>query len=332
MPYERLGERLSSEPSPTFATLPDGSVDRYCSVRAGAAGPISSIERFSRELTERSSFRLSVESTEPGGQAVNAAGQLHALGGDVTCYGHLDGAVFEGLPYRTVSMGQPAIVDAFDFRDGDVMFVEQTGMEAWTLADLRAVADLDEALAVDAVGAANWVSFPGLGPAFHELGEADLPRVPFLVDPGDVVGAEPAEFDRLSDALGALQGTFDVVYNANPAEIRATAAPFVDGSADDADRLAAIREAAGIDAAVKHGRREAVAATAGGTTRVENLAVADPTRHTGGGDHFTGGLAFALAAAWDWELALALGNACASYYVETGETGSSEAVRAYAAG
>lgn len=330
MPYDRLLDRLGEGAAPATTTLPDGSVDRFCRLAAGGRDPLTSLDDFGSEIVDRnrSTFRIRIESTEPGGQAVNVAEQLHALRSDVTCYGHLDHPVLADLPFEAVSMGRPALVDAFNFRDGDVMFVEQTGMDEWTLADLRAVADLEEVFSVDAVACANWISLPGLGPAFHEFGDADLPRVPFFLDPGDVVGAAEAEIERLVDALSALQDTFDVVYNANPREISATAAT-VAGPDDDGNAAcaAAIREAAGIHAAVVHGQDEAIAATADGATVVETLRVEDPARHTGGGDHFSGGLAYGLGAGWDWEPALALGNACASYYVETGEPPGVEEIR-----
>lgn len=333
MPYGRLAGRLADADEPTLATLPDGSVDRYATLSAGGDGRLRTLADFVTELgaRERATFHVDVESTEPGGQAVNTAGQLHALGADVTCYGHLDHPVLDDLPFRTVSMGPPAMVDAFNFREGDVMFVEEAGMADWTLSDLEAVVGLEAALSVDAVCCANWVSFPGLAPAFHELGEMSIPRVPYLLDPGDLVGADRAAIEQLCDALGALQGTFDVVFNANRAEIRATAAPFVEDDADDEARLSAIREAAGIEATVLHGRNDAVAATPDGTVAVENCTVDEPVRHTGGGDHFSGGLGYALALGWDWELALAAGNACASHYVETGTTGDVEEIAEIAA-
>lgn len=318
MPYDRLRERLADPPAPECSTLPDGSVDRFCAV-SGGGEPFETREAFARAILDgdRSSFDLVVESTEPGGQAVNAAQQLHALGGEVTCYGHLDDPVFDALPFGTVSMGDPAVVDAVDFAGGDVMFVE--GTADWSLADLRRVADLRDVFGVDAVCCSNWRSFPGLTHAFETLADLgiDLPRVPFVFDPGDVAGGDPEAVEALSDALGGLQGTFDVVFDANRAEVRATAAILADAPSDDAERLAAVREATGVEAAVMHAPEGAVAATAEGVTTVEGCSVDDPKRHTGGGDHFSGGLSYALANGWEWDVALACGNACAAHYVGT---------------
>lgn len=324
MPYDRLGRRLEEQPSPTLATLPDGSIDRFCTLSTGVGGPLRTRETLGRELQDanRSTFRMHVESTEPGGQAVNVAQQLHALGSEVTCYGHLDAPVFDTLPFDTVSMGDPARVYAFNFPDDDVMFVEGSAIADWTLRDLRDVATLSDAFAVDAICCSNWVSVPEMGRAFHQLASEDLPRVPFLVDPGDIVGSPPEEIESLRRALAALQDTFDVIYNANRGEIRATAATLPESLADDHDRVEAIRAATGIEAVVMHARTEAVAATSGGLTAVDNIRVARPERHTGGGDRFTGGLGYGLASDWDWELALACGNACAAHYVDTGDTGT----------
>ncbi|MFB6104944.1 MAG: PfkB family carbohydrate kinase [Halobacteriaceae archaeon] len=331
MSYERLPARLADRPSPTVATLPDGSIDQYCTLTAGAVGPIRTRATLGREIEDpdRSTFRMHIDTTEPGGQAVNVATQLDAIGADVTCYGHLDDPLFDTLDFETVSMGGPATVYAFNFADSDVMFVEGSVGEDWTLEDLTSITDLTEVFAVDAVSCANWVSFPGLGPAFHELATRELPRIPFILDPGDIVGSDPSAIGALRDAIASLQETFDVVYNANRQEIRATAATLEDPPADDRDRLAAIRSATGITATVLHAPEEAIAATPDGITAVDSLHVSDPARHTGGGDRFTGGLAYGLAAGWDWELALACGNACAARYVETGRTPDLETLAAF---
>jgi hypothetical protein len=44
---------------------------------------------------------------------------------------------------------------------------------------------------------------------------------------------------------------------------------------------------------------------------------------------FSDGLAVALGDGWDWEPALTLANACATYYVENGDTGDRESLREF---
>ncbi|KPN30473.1 hexose kinase, 1-phosphofructokinase family [Halolamina pelagica] len=81
---------------------------------------------------------------------------------------------------------------------------------------------------------------------------------------------------------------------------------------------------------MKHGKQAALAATGEGVVRVENPTV-DAQRQVGGGDRFDGGLAVGLGAGWDWPVALACGNACASYYVATSETASAATLRTWLA-
>jgi sugar/nucleoside kinase (ribokinase family) len=330
MPYDRLARFLTKSGSPTVTTLPDGSIDHFCTVVENTHDRFETRESFGQEiLGDRSSFRFRVVTTEPGGQAVNTAKQLHELGGSVTCYGYLDAPIFEALPFETVSMGDPALVYVFSFRDRDAMFVRNSEVTEWTLTELRRCGDLSEVFTGDAICCSNWVSISGLESAFHQLSDVDVPRIPFVFDPGDIVGYDTDEIDALLDALTALQDTFDVIYNANRQEIRTTAAPLSGSFEDDLERLATIRKKTGITATVMHARDEAAVVTRDEQLSVRNYHVEDPERHTGGGDRFTGGLGHALACGWDWGLALACGNACAVYYVESGSTGTVDDVVAF---
>lgn len=336
MPYERLAARLADGPTPTVSTLPDGSIDRYCRLSAGGLDPIDRRATLAREVEAggRKGFALDPVHVEPGGQSVNAATQAHALGADTTCYGHLDDSVFETLPFDTVSMGEPAVVNVVDFEDDDLLLVEHSSdLREWTVADLRAAAPLSSIVGVDAVACSNWVSMPGMAAAFYELADEALPRVPFVFDPGDVLGSDLSEQCELREAVSALQSTLDVVVSVNRTELRALAAALPDPPdppVDDRDRVRALRDGFGGSAVLKHGKKEALAATEEGVVAVDNPTV-DDQRQTGGGDRFAGGLAVGLGAGWDWDVALACGNACASHYVATGETATAEQLRAWVA-
>lgn len=335
--YQRLARLLADAPAPAVSTLPDGSVDRYCRLSAGALDPVERRRTFVRETDRggRKGFGLDPEFVEPGGQAVNTAQQAHALGADATCYGHLDDPepgrdAFADLPFDTVSMGRAAVVNVLDFADDDLMLVEASpDLPEWGLADLREAAPLPVVFDADAVACANWVSIPGMADAFRALGDESIPRVPFVFDPGDVLGSDLDEHRELREAVRALGESVDVVLSVNRTELKAIAAALPDPPAvpvDDEDRAVAIREAVEAAAVVKHGKGEALAATAEGIVRVDNPVVED-RRQIGGGDRFAGGLVVGLGADWGWPAALACGNACASHYVATGETASATALR-----
>ncbi|MDZ7731607.1 MAG: hypothetical protein U5K37_12895 [Natrialbaceae archaeon] len=290
MPYDRLAQRLEERASPALATLADGSIDQFCTLSAGGVGPLRTRAAMGREIldTNRSTFRMDIETTEPGGQAVNVAQQLHAMGSDVTCYGHLDDAVFDTLPFETVSMGDPAVVYAFNFNDSDVMFADKsTDAADWTFEDLRAVDRLSSGVQSMPSAGATGFPFPALLQPSTSWQPRNCPGFPFRLRPRDIVGFDRDGIEALRQALSAMQDTFDVVYNANRQEIRATAATLPRPPAETHDQLEAIRESMGIDAVVMHAPTEAAVAAGGGTSVVETVHIDRATRHTGGGDTFS---------------------------------------------
>jgi len=337
---ERTAERASARGGsrarrdgdrPTVTAFPDGSVDRFYDVFAGG-DRVRRRESFARTIAvgRTASFAVRESAVEPGGHAVNAAVQADALGDDVTLVGHLDDPTFAEFPFETVSTGEPSSVAIYEFDDGDVLAVEPSDDAAdWSLDAVRAAtgAAFEDLLSADAVLCANWATFDELPAALADLAAADLDGGVFVFDPGEIASPSESEARALFDALADLTASYDVVFAANGAEVETLAGMVGERSGDDrsgvdaADRLAKLRARADLTAAVLHETEAAVAATSGGRVRVENFDV-DPVRNTGGGDRFDAGLARALALDWSWEDALRLGNACASRYVATGETGS----------
>lgn len=279
-----------------------------------------------------SAFTLRSKAVEPGGHTINMATQAAHLGEDVTCIGHLDDPVFADVPFKTISMGEPARVAIHQFEDGDVLTVEPSAdIEEWSLENLRAVdPPVASVLSADIVFCSNWTMFGALPAVLADPTTAAISGDIFLFDPGPLAARSAGEVRSLADALAAVNESIDVVLAANGEEVQSMAAVLGDGDADAGDyveALAQVRSSTGIWGAVVHETNVAVAVTAEGRERVENVDV-EAFRHTGGGDRFDAGLGFALAREWSWPDALTIGNACASRYVATGESaGRSELAR-----
>ncbi|MFB6072885.1 MAG: PfkB family carbohydrate kinase [Halobacterium sp.] len=330
--YERLRERDWG--TPRVECLPDGSVDEYYEVYDGRDNHVASREAFGRLVAEGTSesVRLRPRGTEPGGQAVNAARQVDALGGEPGVLGHLDDPVLEGLPFPTRSMGDPARVDVLEFDAGAFMLSEESDdLRAWTPDDLKDVdPGFEYVRAADAVFAANWVSMPEVSEVLERFADVDgLGTVVF--DPGDLTKSDPSEVSRLADSLSALAAVHRVVLSTNESEMRYVADTLAVEPGPLPERTEAVRQRTGVDTAVVHDEDQAIGASDSEVVRVPNLETETVRRTTGAGDRFDGGLAFGLADDPPLSSALALGNACASYYVATTETADADVVTAYVA-
>ncbi|WP_276260813.1 PfkB family carbohydrate kinase [Haloglomus litoreum] len=336
MPYERLRDHLVAADGLPVVCLPDGSVDTLCRVYDGGHTWVESREVFGRRIAagESRSFRLEPYDRQPGGQSVNAARQAHALGDEVTLFGHLDHPLL-ALPFETFSMGTPAEVTVLSFDRTDLMLSQGSlATDEWSFADLHEGGAPFRAR-VERAGSvvlANWVSFRDLTPAMRTLATYDL-GAPVVLDPGDLSGSAPDEIGALRDAMATLDGTTPVVLSANGAEVGALADALGVMAAESPARERALREALGIAAVVRHDTAAAVAATddrfGGAAVRVENFEAREIRRRTGAGDRFTAGLAHALGSGLAVAPALALGNACATYFIEHGETGTREDLAAF---
>lgn len=310
--------------------LPDGSVDHRYRVLGSDDGPLSRPAFADELLAGAKTFLLDHVATEPGGMAVNAATQAHALGATTRLLGHLDHAVFDDLPFTTASMGTPADVKIYDFEESAVMLTdESSALQSWTLRDVRATLgeDLDDWFDVDAVVCSNWSSVPNATGVLEDLARSDVSDGWFVVDPGDVTLRTAEDVDDFVNALCALESSFDVVLNPNDDEVAAIGEARDLSAGSTTELLSAIRDDAGITAAVMHAAPEAAVATTAGTIRVPNYDTRGPVRFTGGGDRFTGGLAVALATGAPWRVALEVANACATHYVASGLTADAETLR-----
>jgi sugar/nucleoside kinase (ribokinase family) len=338
MPYDDLLGRLdTATDTVTVGAFPDGSVDEH--YRLLASSSLASREGFAEAVAAgRDTFETERVAVTPGGQAVNVARQASALGDEVLLAGHLDHPLFD-FGFETASMGAPATVRVNRLEADDLLFVEPSAdIGSWTFADLRAALgeDVEAFLERDALCCANWASAPGLADAFAEIATLGLDGGVCCVDPGPLDRLDDLDVVPFLDGLSRLSGSHDVVLSVNADEAARLAAVVgheggigVDGAGVGA--LHAVRERVGGRSVVVHATETAVAATPDGRASVPTLDVRRGRTETGAGDRFDAGLAHALAADWGWDLALALGNACASHYVETGDTADPVDLRSHVA-
>jgi len=307
--------------------LPDGSVDRYYSVADVTGERIQTLSAFVDRLSDGGvrSLKLVSERVRPGGQAVNAARQVSVLGPNVTLYGHLEDPNIGPFRFSTVSMGAPATVHVLSFGEEEIMLAhESEDIREWRIEDLFAAVptDPDTWLSDEVVVLQNWVGLTGMTDAIKTLADIDLGTATFVFDPGDVTTSESEPLRDLCRALDALASECEVVLTANDREI-GRLAEVVGVNATGMDRYLTLRESLGVDAVVLHDKQCSAAAT-DDLTVVENFGAERVHRRTGAGDRFDGALATGLAAGLSWEECLALGNACATYFVEQGETATRE--------
>jgi sugar/nucleoside kinase (ribokinase family) len=329
MAYDALAARLADGlDSVRFGAFPDGSVDDYYRLHDGESAVTSRRSFADAIVAGRDSFALEHVVTEVGGQAVNAARQAAALGDDTLLAGHLDHPIFE-FDFETASMGAPARVRVCLFDADDVLFVEESAdLAGWSFADLQDTIDsVDALLERDALCCTNWASVPGLGAALRDVAARDPDGGVFCLDPGPL---STGQAESLVDALTPLGDAYDVVVSVNDDEAgRLAAAVGHDGRPTESAALEAIRVATNATGVVVHGTDAAVASTPGGRVSVPTLDVSRGLTETGAGDRFSAGLARSLAAGWAWDLAVAMGNACAAHYVAGAGTGGADGLRTH---
>lgn len=319
-----IESRLRECPAPSITVLPDGSVDRRSAIvdTEGAQLTRGALENAIHVDTK--TFMTDWHGVEPGGQSVNAARQLHELGADTTLIGHLDHPIFESLPFRTYSMGDPAEIHVYELEDGVIMFAgESTDIETWTFDRVRRTVgpNIDSMFAVEAVLWTNWAAFPHATDGIAELAPLLPEASVFVIDPGALETRTPRDRRSFLDSLGTIDHDGGIVLSPNRREADLLA-DSIDVDATDRHTVARKLQAySAVEAVVIHDQPAATVATATSQVDVPTVEDVEPIRHAGAGDRFSAGITFGRAAGWSWEETLTLGNACATHYILHGRSG-----------
>jgi sugar/nucleoside kinase (ribokinase family) len=319
-----IESRLRESPAPSITVLPDGSVDRRSSIVDVEGNQLTRSALEDEIRVDTKTFMSDWHGVEPGGQSVNAARQLHELGANTILIGHLDHPIFESLPFRTYSMGDPAEIHVYELEDGVIMFAgESTDIETWTFDRVRRTVgpDVDSMFAGDGVLWTNWAAFPHATDGIAELAPLLPAESEFVIDPGALETRTPQDRRSFLDSFGPLDHDCAIVLSPNRREADLLAEAIDIDPADRHTVAEQLQAYTAVEAVVIHDQPAATVATATSQIDVPTVEDVEPIRHAGAGDRFSAGVTYGRAAGWSWEETLTLGNACATHYILHGRSG-----------
>jgi hypothetical protein len=231
-----------------------------------------------------------------------------------------------------ISIADPGHTDAFEFKDGKLMFgrLESLKDVNWNgLVSCAGGADLlEEKLSgCSLIAMTNWTMLPFC----QEIYEAIL-NMPSLADKLYFFDlADPAKRTSadLKSVLNLLSNSTDrgrnIMLGLNHREAQQVARAIGHDNFDKSeepgrlmDLATGIRDKTGIREIIIHPRMRAVATTADGEWCAEGPFTPNPLISTGAGDHFNAGYCFARLMGLPPRLALVAGNATSGYYVRHG--------------
>ncbi|ALG82076.1 PfkB family carbohydrate kinase [Halanaeroarchaeum sulfurireducens] len=313
-----IRDRLRSGTTPTVTVLPDGSVDRRSEI-VGVDGDQLSRETVGAEIaSDGKTFLTEWHGVEQTGQSPNAARQLHELGAETTLIGHLDHSIFDSIPFRTYSMGDPAEIHVYELADGVMMFAaESTDIETWTFDRVETALgpNLESAFGADAVLWMNWAAFPHGTAALERTSELLGSETTLVIDPGAVSTRSTGDAVDLLDGLRNADPAGDTVLSPSRRESNALLDALGIDVSNRSEIATELREYTDIAAVAVHDKPAATVATEQSVVEVPTVEDVEPNRHAGAGDRFNGGVTYALASGWSWAETLTLGNACATHYI-----------------
>lgn len=356
----------SMERAATLAGL-DGFVDtiirpvrRRPPERPDAFEAIGTMSDFAARVAEASgrscNIELVVEQVRAGGNGVNTAEALLALGAPVTYIGNLGEAEgdcsasagatklhpvyapFAGRCRALHSLGPTSRTDALEFTDGKLMLGRLDGLSyvRWDSV-LARVGGVDAMVlmlgGVRLLVLANWRAIRGMTRIWRGLTEEALPRVPardrprVFIDLADPSARTDEEIADALDALAAMNLVTPVTLGLNTAEtariaqatcVGARLAPGEPAPERLRDAAAAIRAAVRLSCVVSHGRSGAGGATARESDCFVGPFTARPVLSTGAGDRFNAGFGLAQTLGAPLAPCLAAGCALAGWCVRNG--------------
>lgn len=299
-------------------------------------------ERIARSAGKSSDTEIVLMETRAGGNAPNMAMSLASLGFPTTCIGLLGEpepcSPFNAL-FKTcdcISVGGAAVTQAFEFRDGKLMFGCMNGAGAVDWSGIKSRAGIPRI--AQAMGGSSLICVVNWSYLYNICGivrgitdELDTQLPPEMLrektlffDLADISTRSRADIREMADAAGYASGSgMRTVLGLNENEAHALAGALGLPAGGSLPALTAVlAECVPVETVMVHSNRGSCAARNGEAAEVPGFHIEVPLISTGGGDNFNGGFCMGLLLGFPLEQCLWLGSAAASFYISHARCGT----------
>ena len=251
--------------------------------------------------------------------------------------------VFKDFALQTnaISIANPGITTALEFKDGKLMFGNTSSLEEIEYARILEVAGegafIDMLAKAELVSIVNWTMIPKMTSILVEIVDKIMPNLPpidtrnFFFDLTDPAKRSSQDLLEVLKVISRYQAYAEVTLGLNYNEaLQVCETLGINGGDKDEESLCSIcteiRQKLEIACVVVHPTESAACATKDGAWWTEGPFTENPKITTGAGDHFNAGFTSARLCGFSPLTSLALATCTSGYYVRTAQSPSTSQV------